>query len=105
MSNDKLVRSIIGVLLPPVLVGMEKGLGIDFAINCVLTLLLLWVGGIIHAFYITGFKDLVKNILSALLPPVAVYLHLGFKKEFWISILLTILFWVPGMIYAYFIVE
>jgi uncharacterized membrane protein YqaE (UPF0057 family) len=40
-------------------------------------------------------------ILAILLPPLAVYLHQGeINKKFWICLLLTLLFWLPGMIYA-----
>jgi uncharacterized membrane protein YqaE (UPF0057 family) len=40
-------------------------------------------------------------ILAILLPPLAVYLHEGaINNKFWISLLLTLLFWLPGVIYA-----
>jgi uncharacterized membrane protein YqaE (UPF0057 family) len=40
-------------------------------------------------------------ILAILLPPLAVYLHQGeVNTKFWISVLLTLLFWLPGVIYA-----
>lgn len=40
-------------------------------------------------------------ILAILLPPLAVYLHQGeINSKFWISLLLTLLFWLPGVIYA-----
>ena len=44
-------------------------------------------------------------VLCILLPPLAVYLHQGeVNSKFWISILLTILFWIPGVIYALIVV-
>jgi uncharacterized membrane protein YqaE (UPF0057 family) len=44
-------------------------------------------------------------ILAVLLPPLAVYLHEGeINTRFWISLLLTLLFWVPGIIYALIII-
>ncbi len=44
-------------------------------------------------------------ILAVLLPPLAVYLHEGeINNRFWISLLLTLLFWLPGVIYALIIV-
>lgn len=44
-------------------------------------------------------------ILAILLPPLAVYLHEGeINNRFWISLLLTLLFWLPGVIYALIIV-
>ncbi len=40
-------------------------------------------------------------ILAILLPPLAVYLHEGTTNgTFWISVLLTLLFWIPGVIFA-----
>jgi len=44
-------------------------------------------------------------ILCILLPPLAVYLHQGeINSKFWISIVLTLLFWIPGVIYALIVV-
>jgi uncharacterized membrane protein YqaE (UPF0057 family) len=44
-------------------------------------------------------------ILAILLPPLAVYLHEGtINGKFWLSLLLTLLFWIPGVIYALIVV-
>ena len=44
-------------------------------------------------------------ILAILLPPLAVYLHQGeINNRFWISLLLTLLFWIPGVIYALIVI-
>jgi uncharacterized membrane protein YqaE (UPF0057 family) len=44
-------------------------------------------------------------ILAILLPPLAVYLHQGeINNKFWISLLLTILFWIPGVTYALIVI-
>ena len=44
-------------------------------------------------------------ILAVLLPPLAVYLHQGeINSKFWISLLLTLLFWLPGVIYAFIVI-
>lgn len=44
-------------------------------------------------------------ILAILLPPLAVYLHQGeINTKFWISLVLTLLFWLPGVIYALIVV-
>lgn len=46
-------------------------------------------------------NTLLLVILAILLPPLAVYLHEGvINNRFWISLLLTLLFWLPGVIYA-----
>ena len=40
-------------------------------------------------------------IVAILLPPLAVYLHEGeFNGKFWLSVLLWLLFYIPGLIYA-----
>lgn len=44
-------------------------------------------------------------ILAILLPPLAVYLHEdAINTKFWISLILTLLFWIPGVIYALIVV-
>lgn len=48
---------------------------------------------------------LLLVIIAILLPPLAVYLHEGeINNRFWISLLLTLLFWLPGVIYALVII-
>jgi uncharacterized membrane protein YqaE (UPF0057 family) len=39
-------------------------------------------------------------ILAILLPPLAVYLVSGIGTDFWISLILTLLFILPGIIFA-----
>ena len=49
----------------------------------------------------TDTNTLLLVILAILLPPLAVYLYEGeINNRFWISLLLTLLFWLPGVIYA-----
>jgi uncharacterized membrane protein YqaE (UPF0057 family) len=44
-------------------------------------------------------------ILAILLPPLAVYLHEDeINTKFWLSIIFTLLFWIPGVIYALLVV-
>jgi uncharacterized membrane protein YqaE (UPF0057 family) len=46
-------------------------------------------------------NTILLAILAILLPPLAVYLYEGeINNKFWISLLLTLLFWLPGVIYA-----
>lgn len=50
-------------------------------------------------------NTLLLVILAILLPPLAVYLHQGeINNKFWISLLLTLLFFLPGIIYALIVV-
>jgi uncharacterized membrane protein YqaE (UPF0057 family) len=44
-------------------------------------------------------------ILAILLPPLAVYLKEGeINSRFWISVILTLLFWIPGVVFALLVV-
>jgi uncharacterized membrane protein YqaE (UPF0057 family) len=43
-------------------------------------------------------------IAAILLPPLGVFLARGLGAQFWIDTVLTILFWVPGMIFALVVV-
>ena len=50
-------------------------------------------------------NTLLLVILAILLPPLAVYLHEGTtNNKFWLSLILTLLFWIPGVIYALIVV-
>ena len=50
-------------------------------------------------------NTLLLVILAILLPPLAVYLHEGkINNKFWISLILTLLFFLPGVIYALVVV-
>ncbi|MEO0498791.1 MAG: YqaE/Pmp3 family membrane protein [Pseudomonadota bacterium] len=48
--------------------------------------------------------DLLRVILSILLPPVGVFLTVGFGGHFWLNILLTILGYIPGVVHAVWII-
>lgn len=49
----------------------------------------------------TSTNTLLLVILALLLPPLAVYLHQGeINSKFWIDLILSILFFLPGVIYA-----
>lgn len=42
-------------------------------------------------------------ILAIFIPPLAVGLTSGVGKEFWIDLVLTIIGWIPGIIYAFIV--
>jgi len=48
--------------------------------------------------------QLILVILAIIIPPLAVFLARGIGTEFWISLILTILFVLPGMVYGLLIV-
>jgi uncharacterized membrane protein YqaE (UPF0057 family) len=47
---------------------------------------------------------IVKIIFALLIPPVAAALQVGFTAHFWINILLTLMFDIPGIIHALWLV-
>jgi uncharacterized membrane protein YqaE (UPF0057 family) len=51
-------------------------------------------------------SDRVLQIICAIfLPPLGVYLHEGeINNKFWLDLILTLLFFIPGMIYALIVV-
>lgn len=51
-----------------------------------------------------GGANIIEIILAILLPPLAVFLHDGIGTSFWISIILWLLFIIPGIIYALLVV-
>jgi len=48
--------------------------------------------------------DLLRVILSILLPPLGVFLQVGIGMHFWLNIVLTLLGYVPGLVHAIWII-
>ena len=48
--------------------------------------------------------DVVRIILAIFLPPVAAFLTVGIALHFWLNLILTLFFFVPGMIHALWLV-
>ncbi len=48
--------------------------------------------------------DLLRIVLSILLPPLGVFLQVGFGLHFWLNIVLTILGYIPGIVHAVWII-
>lgn len=48
--------------------------------------------------------DLIRIIIAILLPPLGVFLHVGFGGHFWLNILLTILGYIPGIVHAIWVI-
>jgi uncharacterized membrane protein YqaE (UPF0057 family) len=44
--------------------------------------------------------DLVRLLFAIILPPVGVFLQVGFGGQFWLNILLTLLGYIPGIVHA-----
>jgi uncharacterized membrane protein YqaE (UPF0057 family) len=51
------VSLILAFFLPPVGVLMKKGVGMPLVINIILSLVLPWVGGLVHAAYVITSED------------------------------------------------
>ena len=49
-------------------------------------------------------SKLLLVIIAILLPPLAVFLKSGAGKDLLINILLCILFWIPGVLHALWVV-
>lgn len=52
----------------------------------------------------TLWSDLFKILLAVILPPLGVLIEVGLTKHFLISIVLTLLGFVPGIIHAVYII-
>ncbi|MFK3798247.1 MULTISPECIES: YqaE/Pmp3 family membrane protein [unclassified Pseudomonas] len=48
--------------------------------------------------------DFIRILIAILLPPLGVFLQVGFGGAFWLNILLTILGYFPGIIHAVYII-
>ena len=48
--------------------------------------------------------DLLRIIAAILLPPLGVFLQVGFGGHFWLNILLTLLGYIPGINHAVWII-
>jgi len=48
--------------------------------------------------------DIVRLIFAILLPPVGVFMKVGFGGAFWLNILLTLLGYIPGIVHAVWII-
>ena len=48
--------------------------------------------------------DILRILLSILLPLLGVFLQVGIGAQFWINILLTLLGYIPGIVHAVYII-
>jgi len=47
---------------------------------------------------------ILRVILAVLLPPLGVFLKVGLGLHFWLSIVLTLLGYIPGLVHAIWII-
>ncbi len=48
--------------------------------------------------------DILRIIVAIILPPLGVFLQVGFGGQFWLNILLTLLGYIPGIVHALYII-
>jgi uncharacterized membrane protein YqaE (UPF0057 family) len=48
--------------------------------------------------------DVIRILLSVLIPPLGVFLQVGVGMHFWINIVLTLLGYFPGLVHAIYII-
>ena len=48
--------------------------------------------------------DVVRILIAIFIPPLGVFLQVGFGAQFWLNVLLTILGYIPGIIHALYII-
>lgn len=48
--------------------------------------------------------DIIRIIIAILLPPLGVFLQVGFGGAFWLNILLTLCGYIPGIVHAIYII-
>lgn len=51
----------------------------------------------------TSSADLLRVLLSILLPPLGVFFQEGIGVQFWLNVVLTLLGYVPGLVHAIWI--
>ena len=48
--------------------------------------------------------EFLKIIIAILLPPLGVFMQVGFGGAFWLNILLTLCGYIPGLVHAVYII-
>ena len=49
-------------------------------------------------------SNLIAIIAAIFLPPLGVFIDQGLTSKFWICVVLTLIFFLPGMIYALYVI-
>ena len=113
---SRFVGVLLGASFPPLGVFLVAGFGSSFWINLLLTLF-LYVPGQLHALWVVahagsggrsasdGTSTFIALLLGLIVPPLGVWWKRGtFSGGFWINVLLTLLFWVPGQAHALWVI-
>lgn len=109
-TND-FIRAVVAYFLPPLGVWMQVRFATAFWINCLLTLF-FWLPGLIHAAWVIattgaagqshpdGNKRFWALLLAPILPPASVWVARGIGTPLLVSVVLSLLFWLPGVLHA-----
>ena len=100
MAEVTCLDIIISTLCSPLAWLMNKGCNLGFFINLVLYIVTFSFAGNIH-FNVESGLGLLDCVLASFLPPVAVCLNGGGVVNVLICIVLWVLGWFPGVVYAY----
>lgn len=44
--------------------------------------------------------ELIHILIAVLCPPIAVFMRVGLKSQFWLNLLLTLMAYIPGLVHA-----
>lgn len=48
--------------------------------------------------------DTIRILIAIFIPPLGVFLKVGIGLHFWLNLLLTFLFYVPGLVHAIWVI-
>lgn len=48
--------------------------------------------------------ELIKIIITIILPPLGVFLQVGIGKHFWLNLVLTLLGYIPGIVHGVWVI-
>jgi len=108
-------RVIAGYFIPPVGVFLQSGFGLSVLINCVLCCF-FWIPGQIHAVWHiattddhgaaqeNGTQTFISLLLAYWLPPIGVFMKVGFGVPLLLNCVLCWLLWIPGVIHGVYVI-
>ncbi|MBA2441247.1 MAG: YqaE/Pmp3 family membrane protein [Rubrobacter sp.] len=48
--------------------------------------------------------NILRLIVSIVIPPLGVFWQVGFTGQFWLNVILTLIGYIPGLVHAAFII-
>lgn len=109
-------RIVLAYFIPPLGVLWQTGLSLSVLANVALTLL-FYVPGMLHALWVItttrengqsagaeGVLDFWRILIASFLPPLGVFLQVGLRGAFWLNLLFSLMFYVPGVLHAVWVI-